>query len=70
EKLSNNFLIEKKGGALKKIWKAEDIDEPVFEINYGYDESGSDTPAFITIVHFNVKLRIELSLLEKNNVQK
>jgi len=70
EKLSNNFLIEKKGGALKKIWKAEDIDEPVFEINYGYDESGSDTPAFITIVHFNVKFRIELSLLEKNNVQK
>ncbi len=70
EKLSNNFLIEKKGGLLKKVWKAEDIDEPVFEINYGYNESGSVTPAFITIVHFNVKLRIELSLLEKNNIQK
>jgi hypothetical protein len=70
ERFSNNFLIEKKSGTLKKIWEAEDIDEPVFEINFGYDESGSDTPAFITIVHFNVKLRIELSFLEKNNVQK
>jgi len=70
EELSQNFLIDQKSGILKKTWIAEDINETVFDINYGYDESGSMTPAFITIVHYNVQLRMEFSLIKEENVSK
>lgn len=63
-----NYLLESKNGTLKKVWKAEDINEPLFEINYGYGEKGSLTPIFITIVHMNVRLRMEFSLLEQEDV--
>lgn len=62
--ISSNFLIDRKSNILKRVWKAEDIDEQYVEINYGYPENGSMTPAFITIVHSNVKLRMEFSILE------
>lgn len=62
--VSSNFLIDRKSGILKRVWKAEDIDEQYLEINYGYKGDGSMTPAFITIVHSNVKLRMEFSILE------
>lgn len=62
--ISSNFLIDRKTGILKRVWKAEEIEDQYVEINYGYPESGSMTPAFITIIHSNVKLRMELSILE------
>jgi len=62
--ISTGLLVDRKSGMLKRAWKAEDIDEQYFEINYGYPESGSMTPSFITIIHSNVKLRMELSILE------
>jgi hypothetical protein len=62
--ISSNFLVDRKSGILKRVWKAEDIDEEYFEINYGYKGDGSMTPAFITIIHSNVKLRMEFSVLE------
>ncbi|HPS30557.1 MAG TPA: hypothetical protein PLZ43_09905 [bacterium] len=64
KEISSNFLIDRKTEILKRVWKAEEIEDEYVGINYGYPESGSMTPAFITIVHSNVKLRMELSILE------
>lgn len=62
-------LIDPKTGAVKKVWKAEDMDEEIVEINYGFEKDQLSKPKLITIVHFNVNLRIELTLLEDENVQ-
>ena len=56
-------------GIVKKVWKAEDMDEEFVEINYGFENDQFSMPKFITIIHFNVRLRIELTLLEEKNVQ-
>jgi hypothetical protein len=61
--------IDPKNGVVKKVWKAEDMDEEYLEINYGFEDNQFSKPKFITIIHFNVRLRIELTLLEDGNVQ-
>jgi hypothetical protein len=58
------IVLNNEKNLIKKIWKSEKIGSPYFEINYGYGENGL-TPDFITIVHSNVRLRIELAILEK-----
>lgn len=61
--------MDPKNGFVKKVWKAEDMDEEYVEINYGFEDNQFSKPKFITIIHFNVRLRIELTLLEDENVQ-
>lgn len=61
--------IDPMTGVVKKVWKAEDMDEEFVEINYGFEDNQFSKPKFITIIHFNVNLRIELTLLEDGNVQ-
>ena len=58
------IVFDSEKNLVKKMWKSEKIGSPYFEINYGYGENGL-TPDFITIVHSNVRLRIELAILEK-----
>jgi len=55
--------VNEEKSLIKKVWMSEKTGHPYFEINYGYGENGL-TPDFITIVHSNVKLRIELAILE------
>ena len=62
-------LVDPLTGIVKKVWKAEDMDEEYFEINYGFENDQFSRPKFITINHFNVRLRIELTLLEEGNVR-
>jgi hypothetical protein len=69
-KFATHFLIDSKTGLLKKQWKTVKVKHHYFEINYGYDSNNSLTPVFITIVHSNVRLRMEFSLLEQSDVQK
>lgn len=61
--------IDPENGVVKKIWKAEDMDDERVEINYGFESIQLSKPKFITIIHFNVRLRIELTLLEDEDVQ-
>lgn len=58
------FALIQPDGLVKKVWKAEDKDEEYVEINYGFEGKQFSKPKFITIIHFNVRLRIELTLLE------
>lgn len=69
-KFATHFLIDSKTELLKKQWKTVKVKHHYFEINYGYDSNNSLTPVFITIVHSNVRLRMEFSLLEQSDVQK
>jgi len=64
ENKNAGIIVNNDKGLIKKIWMSEKIGHPYFEINYGYGENGF-TPDFITIVHSNVRLRIELAILEK-----
>jgi hypothetical protein len=57
-------LVQSQTGVVKKVWKAEDEDEEYVEINYGFEGNQFSKPKFVTIIHFNVRLRIELTLLE------
>ncbi len=66
--IANFALIDSRTGVVKKVWKAEDMDEEYYEINYGFENGQFIKPKFITINHFNVRLRIELTLLEDGNV--
>jgi hypothetical protein len=64
ENKDTGIIVNTEKGVIKKMWVSEKMGHPYFEINYGYGENGL-TPDFITIVHSNVRLRIELAILEK-----
>jgi len=61
-------VVDPDTGIVSKVWKAEDEDEEFVEINYGFEGKEFSKPKFITIIHFNIHLRIELTLVEEGNV--
>lgn len=70
ENIDTHFLIDSKTGLVRKQWKTAKAKHNYFEINYEYGDNNSLTPVFVAIIHSNVKLKMNFSLLEMDNVQK